>query len=356
MRRALLAPVAALLGCAAPAYAAGTAALPSPLAPLSSDPPLTGGATAATGNPRHRVAARTTVHVSLDPTGAPFAIAATQRLRVAGSGDYLFTIGAPLLDVTATPDSAAEPVLRTDAIVWQGFAPDTEVLGARAALDPGRVRDLLPLRVVPHGGRVTLVNATAVTAGAYTASVPRRPLLAYLAGLRSDLATSRPLRTGSVPIASQPRRVRMRVSAPLLVTGMIGSHRVSLVVRDRTVVRAAGRVDLTVVPLERVETGATARLGGRELLHVVSRAVLTLARARQYAAFLGNPDPTGPTETSYVYRTAGRPTPAQPAALVVHDDHRLLTLVLVAFGIVVALGGAALAWSRRASNSRPRRA
>lgn len=352
MRRALLVPVAAALGCATPAYAAGTAALPSPLTRLSSDPPLAGGATASAADVRHRIAARTTVRVSLDPTGAAFAIAATQRLRVAVTGRYLFTVGAPLLDVTATAESAAEPGLRTDAIVWQGFAPETQLLGARAVLDPNRVRDALPLRVVPHGGRVTLVNATGVTATAFAATVPRRPLLAYLAKLRSDLAKRRPLSTGSVPIASEPRRVRVRVSAPLRVTGTIGARRISLVVRDRAVVRASGRVDLTVTPLQEVEIGPAGKLGNRALLGAVSKAVLTLARARQYAAFLGNPDPTGPTETSYVYRTAGLPTPAEPASLVHGDDHRLLTAALIAFGIVVALGGIAAVLVR----SGPRRA
>jgi hypothetical protein len=292
------------------------------------------------------------VRVSLDPTGAVFAVAATQRLRVAVAGDYLFTIGAPLLDVTATPESAAEPGLRTDAIVWQGFAPETQVLAAHAVLDPNRVRDVLPLRVVSHGDRVTLVNATGVTATAFAAAVPRRPLLAYLARLRSDVAKGRALTTASVPIASEPRRVRVRVTAPLRVRGTIGVRRVSLVVRDRTVVRASGRVDLTVTPLQEVDTGAVAKLGNRALLGAVSRAVLKLARARQYAAFLGNPDPTGPSETSFIYRTAGRPTPAQPAVLGGGGNHNLLTAALIAFGVVVALGGVAVVLVR----SGPRRA
>jgi hypothetical protein len=352
MRRALLVPVAAALGCAAPAYAAGTAALPSPLTQLSSDPPLAGGATASTHDVHHRVSAQTTVRVSLDPTGAAFAVAATQRLRVAVAGDYLFTIGAPLLDVTATPESAAEPGLRTDAIVWHGFAPETQVLAAHAVLDPNRVRDVLPLRVVPHDGRVTLVNATGVAGTAFAAAVSRRPLLAYLARLRSDLANGRSPATASVPIASEPRRVRMRVTAPLRVTGTIGVRRISLVVRDRTVVHASGRVDLTVTPLQEVDIRAVAKLGNRALLGAVSRAVLQLARARQYAAFLGNPDPTGPSETSFIYRTAGRPTPAQPAELGGGGNHNLLTAALFAFGIVVALGGVAVVLVR----SGPRRA
>src|SRR5262249_26720439 len=163
---------AAVLTCAGAAHAAtpGTfVALPSPAAPLSSSPPLAGGATATNAIVRHRVNARTRVDVALDEDGTPFRIVATQRLDLRVKGDYFFTVGAPLRAVEAAPGSASTPGLRSTAITWAGFNPGRRTLAARATLDPAVAAPSLPLRVEVAPNRVTLVNATPTIATSFTA-------------------------------------------------------------------------------------------------------------------------------------------------------------------------------------------
>src|SRR6478736_1408928 len=98
MKRLAFAAAAALTctGVARAAIPGTFVALPSPVAPLSWSPPLSGGATATNEIVRHRVNARTRVDVALDEDGTPFRIVATQRLDVRVKGDYFFTVGAPL--------------------------------------------------------------------------------------------------------------------------------------------------------------------------------------------------------------------------------------------------------------------
>ena len=312
--RALAALAALLL---APAASAGNlASLPSPTAPLSVAPPLAGGAGASAEAVRHRVTSHVSVTVSVDRSGTPFAVSASQRLDVRVAGDYFFTIGAPVLDVRALPGSQATPGFRTGAIVWEGFDPGRRILGARAVLDPVQVAPMLPLRIEVGKGMVTLVNATGVTASAYDAEAQSAQLLRFLAGLRAAVrAHALPL-GGNAEVTTKPRPVRIAVSAPLRVSGTIGTRHVSLLLRSRAVVHATGPVRLTVEPVELVPA-ATSALGGRALLRLASAASLTLARTRQYEMFVGNPDPTGRSETSYTYRTSARPT-AAPVAVVTH--------------------------------------
>lgn len=342
--RALAAAVAAL-AVAAPAHAARYAALPSPVAPLSDAPPLGGGATSSAEATRHRIASSTNVQVSVDRDGRPFAVAATQRLDVRVQGDYFFTIAAPVLDVVPAAGTASTPGFRTGSIVWAGFDPGRRVLAARATLDTRQVRNLLPLRIETAPDHVTLVNATAVTVGGYTSDALRPSLVSYLQRLRTDVRRGRLPLGGSAQVTSAPVAVRVTVAAPLRVTGTIGARRISLVLTGRATVPATGRVHLRVTPLERVSLGDLSRLDGRQLLALATRISLTLARTRQYESFLGNPDPTGASETAYVYRTAKRPRPPLAVAAPTSGS-RALTTVLVAAGLVVAAAAAAAIWAR----------
>src|SRR5262249_56024800 len=86
-----------------------------------------------------------------------------------------------------------------------------------------------------------------------------------------------------------------------------------------------------------------AGLSGRALLERVSRTVLTLARTRQYRSFLGNPDPTGRSATTYVYRTAARPAPP-PVATAPHSTRSWGSTLAVAAGLLLALAAAAFVW------------
>jgi hypothetical protein len=338
-----LGAVVLTLACVGTAHAAGRAALPSPIAPLSAEPPLAGGAKASAENVTHSIATSTRVVVAIDDVGSPFAVTATQRLDVLGTGDYFFTIGAPVLTVRATPDSESVPGMRTGSIVWAGFDPDRRVLVARATLDPPKVVSALPIRIHAHGDTVVLENATRVSVGTFDADAARAPLIVYLARLRSDVAQGRiPLPT-SVQLASEPVDDRVIVAAPLRVVGTIGHTRVDLLLRDRARVHASGRIDLQVEPVERVEN--VAATDGRGLLRAAIRATLTFARAHQYEEFLGNPDPAGANRTVYVFRTASPPH-AAPIAAVGHHRRTWFATVLVVGVIAAALVAGAAMWSR----------
>jgi len=107
------------------------------------------------------------------------------------------------------------------------------------------------------------------------------------------------------------------------------------------------RVRLTVTPVipERLLNEPTSGLSGRQLLDRATRAALTLARMRQYQTFLGNPDPTGPNETTYIYRSAARPTPP-PVAVVPATKRDWATTIAVAAGLLLAAAGALFVWSK----------
>jgi hypothetical protein len=346
MRAAFLVVGAALVATAGAQAAPRYVSLPSPVAPLSTSPPVGGGATAFSERIRHRVAAATRVETLLDSDGKPFAVVATQRLGVRVKGDYFFTIGAPLLDVEAAPGSESTPGLRATSILWTGFNPGRRTLAARATLDPSAVAPSLPLRVEVADGRTTLVNTTGIDAAGYAADATRAPLVAYLMRLRADLAAGRTPLAGAATATSKPASTRLRVGVPLLVRGTVAGGAVHATVRDRLVVPATGAVRLTVEPDTHARFGDLTRLSGRALLHLATSASLQAARARQYETFLGNPDPAGHSETTYVYRTAARPEAPVAATPVSHRGRSwtatLAWLGAFAAGAVVAL----VAWTR----------
>ena len=341
MRRAAV--IVAALACVGTADAAQRVALPSPIAPLSAQPPLAGGATTSAENVAHSISASTTVAVAIDRAGTPFSVTATQRLDVRGLGDYFFTIGAPVLAVRAPADSAAVPGMRTGSIVWAGFNPGERLLAARATLEPAKVVDALPLRVRASGGTVTLENTTSITVGSFSADAPRAPLVAYLARLRAEVEHGRtPLQT-SVPLASSPTNERITVVAPLHVTGTIGRQRIDLMLGSRTRIHGSGRIDLRAEPVEHVDE--VTETNGRALLRAAIRATLTLARANQYDEFLGNPDPAGSSQTVYAYRTSSPPH-AAPIAAVGRDGRTWVETALIVAAVAAGLAAAAALWVR----------
>ena len=349
MRRAALVAVVALTsgGVAFAAPPGSFVTLPSPVAPLSGSPPLSGGATATSEIVRHRVDAHTRVAVALDAHGTPFRVVATQRLDVRVKGDYFFTIGAPLRAVEAAPGSDSTPGQRATAITWAGFNPGRRTLTARATLDPALAAMSLPLRVEVAPGRVTLVNATGVSATSYTAGVVAPPLRAYFAELKRDVDRDVVPSSGGARVTTRTSPTRVRVVTPLHVSGVVGRRRVDALLEDRLVLRASGPLRLTVTPARpaRLLDARVAGLSGRALLDRVSRTVLTLARTRQYRSFLGNPDPTGRSATTYVYRTAAPPAPPPVVAAPVSTRSWGSTLA-VAGGLLLALVAAAFVWSR----------
>jgi hypothetical protein len=330
----------AALAVPSTAVAAQYATLPSPVAPLSAAPPLGGGAFSSSESTRHRVDAVTSVRVAVDQVGVPFAIAASQSLDVRVAGDYFFTIGAPLRDVEALPGSDSAPGLRSASIVWAGFNPGRRTLKARAVLDLRPAASALPLQIEVSGSSTTLVNATAATVSTFSADVEQAPLLRYYEELR---AASAPV-AGAAYLTSPARRTNVTVRAPLEVSGTVGGRRISALVTDRLVVHAVGAVRLTVRPV-RPSFPPAAGLSGRALLARVTAKLLTLARVRQYEAFLGNPDPTGRNATSYRYVTAVRPRRIATAEPVPRGRDWTATAA-IAVGVAAALGVATVAWSR----------
>jgi len=339
----IVAATAAALACAATAHAAERIALPSPIAPLSAQPPLAGGARTSAENVAHSISAATRVAVAIDEAGTPFAVTATQRLDVRGLGDYFFTIGAPVLAVRAPAESESVPGMRTGSIIWAGFNPGERVLVARATLEPAKAVTALPLRIRVSGDTITLENATGITVGAFTADAPRAPLVAYLARLRGEVAHGRtPLQT-SVPLASVPANVRLTVAARLHVTGTIGRKRIDVQLAKRTQIHGRGRLDLRVEPVEQVDEVTVT--SGRALLREAIRATLSLARSNQYEEFLGNPDPAGSSRTVYVYRTASPPHAAPIATIGRHHRTWVETALVVAALAAALVAGVAL-WAR----------
>jgi len=325
-------------------------ALPSPIAPLTPSPPIGGGATTSAEGVRHRVAARSTVVVSVDSSGTPFAVVATQRLAVRRVGDYLFTIGAPLTNVEAAPGSSATPGLRSTAFLWEGFNPGRRTLAARVTLDAPVVAASLPLRISVAGGRATLENATATSVTTSSADAPAGALTAYLRSLRAAAASGAVPTGGGTELTSPLRPARVTVSVPLLVDGAIGRRRLHTVLggagRPVRLVVPAGRIRLTVRPLPPTELlSPPPAETGRKLVDRAVRASLEYARSRQYNAFLGNPDPVGTTRTIYAYRSAARAVPAVAAPATSDSRDRLRTM-LVVLGLAAVLVAATVVWSR----------
>ena len=133
---------------------------------------------------------------------------------------------------------------------------------------------------------------------------------------------------------------------------MLGGEARTIAVRGRP------SIALEVEPVEpavrlrppRGPTWAQAlRLGAlpqrRRFFDEAVRTSLTLARVRQYKAFLANPDQLGPAHARYVYGTvaAAAPVPAQSP----ESDAGLAgwALALIAAGSLLAVGGLAVLWA-----------
>jgi hypothetical protein len=101
-------------------------------------------------------------------------------------------------------------------------------------------------------------------------------------------------------------------------------------------------VDLSVEPVPPASLRETAR---KPDWNTTLRTSLTLARVRQYLSFLVNPDPLGPLQARYLYRTVAAPAP--PPAPPAPQDEGLAAwlIVLIAAGSVAAVGGLAVIWA-----------
>jgi hypothetical protein len=136
------------------------------------------------------------------------------------------------------------------------------------------------------------------------------------------------------------------VGAPLAVTGRIGARPVNVRLGGAgphtVTLSASGPVDLTVRAVAVVPTAA-AGSSGRGLLATTTKTLLSLARVRQYQAFLGNPDPAGRSETVYRYVSGSRRS--APVAVASHG-HSLLRLLGLLAAAAAAAVLALVAWAR----------
>ena len=284
------------------------------------------------------------MHVSILRSGAPFAVTADQRLLVRVKGDYYLTIGAPLLGVTALPGSDATPGFRSTSIVWEGFNPLRRTLGSRAKLVLAPAAGALPLRVEVRNGATTFVNTTGVTVPAYSADADPAPLVRYISRLRRAVTLDLPLPEGMTTLTSPARTTQVRVVVPLLIRGTVGGRSIHARVTRRLTVPGRGKIDVSVDPQLPAAT-AVAGLSGRQALAEATMLNLTVARLRQFERFLANPDPAGPSTTSYSYRT-GSPPRIAVAVQPVPSGRDWTTTILVAAGVLLAAAAGLAVWAR----------
>ncbi|HVM11914.1 MAG TPA: hypothetical protein VM638_05505 [Actinomycetota bacterium] len=336
------------------------------------------------------VAAREQVLVELSPGGGIGRVSVDQQLTVTGLGDFRFRIPGPARDVVPLPASEGEPGLRRGSMIWQGFSPGERRLAARAELHPEQEAARLPVRVAElsitvdgrpllPGERATgtmeirlrLENQTAIPvqiAGARTDRRTTRIALEQVTDLieagerprpgqgglpralnaRGDVGSrTRPVHawfelTGSIRLPNlEPEMVQADPPAAVTSTpdgvGLrtrLGPDGLRLRLRAAVEDAPPPSIDLTLVP-------AVPSLDGRSLpADPLDRLLLLLwevARLRQYDAYLGNPDPTGPAETSYRYVLAAvRDGAEQPPA------RRALPSTFGPLGLAVALLALAL--------------
>jgi len=296
------------------------------------------------------------VFVGIAESGAVAEVHVRQRLTLRGLGDFFFQIPAPVRDVRALPDSQGEPGLRRSAILWQGFSPRRRMLAAELELEPSAAARALPLRLERHGGAITLRNTTPVDAEGFVGRVERSSMLRVLAHV--DAQAAEPPRTlaPTVHVEGGTRRRRLRVDAPLRVTGTV-EHEGRLLRRIRLVLGgpepatvtipapAGADVKLTAVPVPLVSdlVRAPREATDEELLLRAERALLRLARVNQYRSFLASPV-SGRAEVVYRFRTVAGTAAASPPEDD-EDGNELVLVLALAAGGIVALGGAVVAWA-----------
>jgi hypothetical protein len=360
----------------------GTAALPRepPLAPpqppVLEVPPLNGS-----------VAAHERVLVGMADDGTPQSVTAVQRLLVRSLGDFAFYIPAPALGVVPAAGSESQPGFRPNQIVWQGFSPRRKVLAAVARLRLADSVAALPIRVRVDGapvepGTFTLVlsleNATRARARGFSADVLATDVAAALDALRAAARIERPVASKFVRFRGASVQTTVDVSAPIAVRGTIsfpsgsvrdvrqtsfsgligGENALALRVTVHGIalrqvtpkVRVVAEPVLNAAPQPPGRSWVAAlrqgrvRQASRQLLGRAVTAYLRYARARQYLAFLANPDPLGRSRTTYIFETA--PPMAPVASGSSPSGGGGVPAVAVTTGLALLALGLVVLWTR----------
>jgi hypothetical protein len=334
-----------------------------PLAPPQ--PPLRPGADVEPL--RGTAAAIQRVDVAIAGDGSPTAITATQRLELTSVGDYVLFVPAPATAVAATAESASQPGLRPNQIVWRGFARGRRTLAAVAEL---RVRDsafALPARIriegVPAAAGpfelvVTVENASAVTVRTADGAAEAGDLVSALRRLRAA-ARARTSAAAAIPLRGPGSETSRQVAAAFRVSGSVtfppGAARIrgattfsGTIRRERRLVRFAirGTAARAVAPRLRLLVGPTpaAAVPQAAGADAVVNGYLDYARTMQYHEFLANPDPNGRSRTTYVFETETERPAATPAPEEDGEDEAL-PLPILALGGVLLVGGLVVLWA-----------
>jgi hypothetical protein len=365
--------------------------LPWPPAVLPRTPPLappTAGALPLPGQFFRRLANHERVVVGLGEDGTPHSVRVLQTIVVKRLGNYVFTVPAPVRSVLPGPGTESQPGQRKNQILWQGFSPGHRVLAVWADLRPADSVSSLPLRVrvttevagsrlgpgEKRSGdlRVTLTaeNATAVTAKSFTAEPEPADLAIVLGRIRSAIRSDVSAEGLNLRLRRRSTPVDVRVAAPLRIDGTLrfargtaklrgaggevvrvsglldGARRsrLQLVLHGRALNASAPKLTLRVRTADIPDPVASSQNPRTRLAGTIALE-LTYARKRQYDQFLASPDTTGPSATTYVYRTA----PAVRAAPLGRTpdgggDHTLGWIVL-GLGLVLAVPVGAVIWA-----------
>jgi hypothetical protein len=237
----------------------------------------------------------------------------------------------------------------------------TEVAGSPLAPGEKRSGDL----------QVTLTaeNASVATAKSFTAEPDRVDLAIVLGRIRS--AIRRDVYAEGLNIRlrgpSSPRKVR--VAAPLRIEGTLrfapgtaqlrgaqgGVARVSglldvrhprlqIVLRGQASNASAPRLALRVRTSEIPDTVTPSQDPQTRLAGTIALE-LTYARRRQYDMFLSSPDQTGPSSTTYEYRSAAAATTAPVAATSGGSSDHTLGWIVLALGLTAAVPVGAVIWA-----------
>jgi hypothetical protein len=369
-----------LLSAAAPASgAAGAAAIPLPTAAdqllLASNP------TSLLGPDRPGEVANKVpgpvddvedVRVAVGADGAPTSVIVNQMLVVTGVGDFSFKEPGPAVDVVAPPGSTTVPGLRRGAVIWEGFSPGRKVLAARVTLDPATERTKLPVRVEMSGGRVRVVNQTALPVtvadadpdpAAFDAAAAQA--LAALRAGRAPLggADGMPVSIPTARANAVVARINKSQPAPVRVRGTISTGAqtvaVDVVLPSAAAPDGVWRVDgpagskpVVALTVTSALPDATVLADGsrpsRERLAALQDVIWQGLRASTSAAYLGNPRPGASTSTfHYLSGAASATAPsAAPAGADGPLERRPGAIALAAVaGLLVLLVGGAL-WAR----------
>lgn len=371
---ATLAPVSPAVAGSGPSVR--DLALPSATAALSPAPPLPNVGPITERRFPIGVASREQVATEVDAKGEPVSIRVVQRLDVHGKGDYFFSIPAPVIDVSSEAGSQSEPGQRENAILWQGFSPGRRRLASEAALRLRGSAEYLPLRLrlslTESGVLLSIENITATSAQTFQG----RGQPNELARLLDRLVRGESLAQSFATVTGPTQARVAHVGVPLEVRGelRVGGRSRSFArlldspAASRTTIRLAGSglggakatFRLTATPLAArarphppgggswitaVRTGRV-RTDGAGLLRELTDALLASGRFNQYQSFLANPDSTGPSSTSYVFRSAAEdaaPAVAPPGQG--GSSNRTAIAVLVGLGVALAAAALVVLWA-----------